>query len=392
LGAGAAMDLLEYQAKALFRQVGIPVLPSQQIHDVQDCKNLKIPYPMVLKSQVRAGGRANAGGIRFVENTIDAIATAQALFKLPIDGEYPEVLLAEAKYNSERELYLAMVIDPTVCRPVLLGSAQGGVGVESALDCIQKVMIDQEFSPYYARQLASKMGLSGRVFQSVSAIIEKLGQLFFENDLDLIEINPLAVSLTGDVMALDGKVTVHDAALGRHPNLAGLVPSLLTSFKGKRRSPLFPNLETFDGHIGLLCNGTGLTMSTLDILYRVGGQPSQVLNIGGDYRHSWSPATLLEQIERGLVVLSQNPNVSLIFVNIIGNAVPCTQIAATMARYLRLKAPNPAPKLVIRLVGHQINQAQDMLSEFEVPIYSDLKPAIAQAMALMQPEPAKSSA
>ncbi len=103
------MDLLEYQAKELFRETGIPVLPSQKIRHPQDLKGLKIPYPVVLKSQVRVGGRGKAGGVRFAANTIDAIAAAQAIFHLPIQEEYPDVLLAEAKYNADREFYLAIL-------------------------------------------------------------------------------------------------------------------------------------------------------------------------------------------------------------------------------------------------------------------------------------------
>ena len=141
------MDLLEYQAKTLFRQMDIPVLPSQRIDRAQDIKGLKIPYPVVLKSQVRAGGRGKAGGIKFVENTIDAVAAAQAIFNLPIVNEYPQVLLAEAKYDADQELYLAVVLDPMSRRPLLLGSRQGGVNLEATLSEVKQVIVNQAFSP-----------------------------------------------------------------------------------------------------------------------------------------------------------------------------------------------------------------------------------------------------
>ena len=115
------MDLLEYQAKELFRDMGIPVLPSQRIERPKDIKALTLPYPLVLKSQVYIGGRGRVGGVRFVENTIDAIAAAQTIFNLPIMGEYPKLLLAEAKYDVERELYLAVTLNRSMRRPVLLG-------------------------------------------------------------------------------------------------------------------------------------------------------------------------------------------------------------------------------------------------------------------------------
>ncbi|WP_375339947.1 ATP-grasp domain-containing protein [Okeania sp. KiyG1] len=132
-----------------------------------------MPYPVVLKSQVHAGERRSLGGIKFVENTIDAVAAAQAIFNLPIKDEYPEVLLAEAKYNANQELYLAVVLDPIVRRPVLLGSAQGGIDTEAAMTRMQQVVVSQQFSPFYARRLMVKIGLEGKLIELVSNIVEK---------------------------------------------------------------------------------------------------------------------------------------------------------------------------------------------------------------------------
>src|SRR4028118_754338 len=231
------MDLLEYQAKALFREVGIPVLPSQRIDHPRDLKRLQIPYPVVLKSQVPTGGRGKAGGIRFVENTIDAIAAARTIFNLPILGQYPQVLLAEARYDAEREFYLAVILDYALGRPVLLGSSQGGINVEAVMEHMQRVVVDQEFSPFYARRLALKMGLQGNLIESVSGIVQKMYQLFVQKDLDLVEINPLAISSTGEVMALDGKITVNDHALGRHSELATLASKIANSNTGQQLRP-----------------------------------------------------------------------------------------------------------------------------------------------------------
>lgn len=211
------MELLEYQAKELFRQVGIPILPSSTIQDARKIKQLQIPYPVVLKSQVRSGGRGKAGGIRFVANTIDAIAAARSIFNLPILGEYPEVVLAEAHYNTERELFLAIVLDYDLRCPVLLGSAWGGMNTESLLANLQQVAIAEDFTLFYARHLAARMGLSGNLICSVSEIIAKMYRLFKEQDLDLIEINPLGVNSQGELMALDGKIKINDHALARQP-------------------------------------------------------------------------------------------------------------------------------------------------------------------------------
>ncbi len=219
------MDLLEYQAKELFQQAGIPVLPSQRIDQSSQLKWLKIPYPIALKSQVRGGGRGKAGGVRFADNTIDAIATAQVLFGLTINGELPTALLAEAKYQFREEYYLAIRIDPTLRRPVLLGSRRGGIQIDDRAETIQRVAVSVDFAPYHARQMASRMGLQGSLLLAVADVLERMYDLFSRLDLNLIEINPLGVSAAGEVMALDGKVVVTPEGMHRQPQLMALVAS-----------------------------------------------------------------------------------------------------------------------------------------------------------------------
>jgi succinyl-CoA synthetase beta subunit len=257
------MDLLEYQAKDLFQEVGIPTLPSQRIDRPTDIKFLKIPYPVVLKSQVSVGHRGKVGGVRFVENTIDGIAAAQTMFNLPIFGEVPQVLLAEAKYDVSQEFYLAVLIDYRSRRPVLLGSERGGMDLVAVMDSLQQVMIDDTFSPFYARKLAIRMGLSGELLVQVSGIIEAMYRLMVAHDLDLVEINPLGVSNDGKLMALDGKVTVNDRAIIRHPKLQELMRQTTV-----RRLP--KALVTGSGRIGLLVEGRGLAVATVVELQRSG--------------------------------------------------------------------------------------------------------------------------
>ncbi len=223
------MDLLEYQAKQLFAQVDIPVLPSQTLYDASDLKNLQIPYPVVLKSQVLASERMKYGGVRFVENTIDAIAVAQSLFNLSIQGEYPQVILAESRYDVENELFLAIIIDYALKKPILLGSAQGGENLELLFQNLHTCVIEEEFSPFYARTLAKKMGLDSNLIIRVSDIIEKMYHLLIQYDLDLVEINPLGINQNGEFMALDGKIRANNYALDRHLNLLNYIDLELNS-------------------------------------------------------------------------------------------------------------------------------------------------------------------
>lgn len=398
------MDLLEYQAKELFREMDIPVLPSQRIDRPTDLKGLKIPYPVVLKSQVRAGGRGKAGGVKFVENTIDAVAAAQTIFHLPIVGEYPEVLLAEAKYNADREFYLAVVLDAGARRPILLGSKIGGIDAEAVMEQMQLVVVDGEFSPFYARRLALKMGLEGNLIQAVSDILEKMYQLFVQKDLDLVEINPLGVSATGEVMALDGKVTANDDAIARHPDLVKLVTK--TSNRPKMNASIaqssrmteekaaegdFPMLTLHparDGNIGVLCNGAGLLLTTLDLIYLAGGKPASFLNIGEAILQAWTPTVLCDRLERGLELITRDKNVEVLLINLHCHATAGDRMAVVIAEYWQKRAskarlPNDF-KMILRLVSSEFSRAQESLKDCPVTIVENLEQAIHQTMGLVK--------
>ena len=391
------MDLLEYQAKELFREMGIPVLPSQRIDRPKDLKGLTIPYPVVLKSQVYIGGRGRVGGVRFVENTIDAVAAAQTIFNLPIMGEYPTVLLAEAKYDVDREFYLAVVLNRSICRPVLLGSQKGGIDVQTALEAIQHVVVEEEFSPYYARRLALKMGLQGALIESVSGMVEKMYRLFVQHDLDLVEINPLGVTSAGDVMALDGKITVNDDALARHPALAALIAKSGMNQPGHFSST--PIAMESDGLIGILCNGAGLMMATMDAVSQAGGKPAAFLNISGETQWDTSPTALRDQLERGLDQMVQIKQVRVLLINLVSGLIPCDEIAAVIANALmsRLRKTrsltelspealiaqaNRFPQLVVRLVGRDRDRARSRLESVQVPLVNSLNEAVTQTVAL----------
>lgn len=425
------MDLLEYQAKELFREVGIPVLPSQRIDNARDLKGLQIPYPVVIKSQVRAGGRGRAGGVRFAENTIDAIAAARTIFNLAILGEYPQVLLAEAKYNADREFYLAVVLDYAQRRPVLLGSPQGGINVEAVMEHLQQVVVDQEFSPFYARRLALKMGVKGELIASVSEIIEKMYHLFVQKDLELVEINPLGISPTGEVMALDGKITANDAALGRHPDLA-LVgakkdtqqdqKSLSWSQAASASNDCKLNWLNREGNIGILCNGTGLMMATLDLLYEAGAKPANCLILGTNAEWDATPHPGIEQLELSLEQVSEAKGVKVVLVNILGGATFCEKVTGVIAAYLQRKAgrtlngddgrhiedqkkrpprrdrrlgfPSNIPQFVVRIIGgnsqtesvkeHSYGEASEREQLAAMPVHweDNLDLAIAQTVSL----------
>jgi succinyl-CoA synthetase beta subunit len=328
------MDLLEYQAKELFREVGIPVLPSQRIDRPTDLKSLRIPYPVVLKSQVSVGNRGKAGGIRFVENTIDAIAAARTIFNLPILGEYPKVLLAEAKYNTSQEFYLAIAIDRLVGCPVLLGSTDGGMNINTVLNQIQQVVVYGEFSSFYARRLALKMGLQGNLMLAVSEIIEKMYILMRSQDLDLVEINPLGIDRNGEVMALDGKISVNHHAMGRHPNLQPWQVVDVARNRLGTLSPLFTNV----GNISILCSGNGLALAMLDGIAQGGGHVAQCIVVDPDCREEIQIA--LDRIGGyfgGAGKQFQSSTIDVLLVNFVGSEIDsCQQVMQYLPQDLDL--------------------------------------------------------
>lgn len=349
------MELLEYQAKELFRMVGIPVLPSQTIKDSRKIKQLQIPYPVVLKSQVRSGGRGKAGGVRFVANTIDAIAATRSIFNLSILGEYPEVILAEAHYNTERELFLAIVLDYDLQCPVLLGSAFGGMNVDSLLGNLHQVVVNTEFSLFFARRLAASMGLSGKLICSVSEIIAKMYCLFQEKDLDLIEINPLGVNTKGELMALDGKITINDHAMARHP----IIETLNFSEQQKRSShhSLWKTNQDFSqvrwrwldwhdqtGEIAMICNSFDSALLTWDLLKQNQATPARSALLENSLTADTNNLQLYrEQLEDILRELESCPEIKVIVLNIWETEVVSREILQTMVDYCQATQESVLP-------------------------------------------------
>jgi succinyl-CoA synthetase beta subunit len=401
------MDLLEYQVKEWFGKIGIPVLPSQRIDHPTDLKRLKIHYPIVLKSQVQAGEREKVGGVRIVETTIDAIAAAQNIFNLPIWGQLPEVLLAEAKYDAQEEFYLAVVLDTTLCRPILLGSKEANIEWETAGEKIQHVVVEQEFSPFYARRLAVKMGLQGTLIQSVSDIIEKLYQLFVQKDLDLVEIHPLGVSSTGEVMALNGKVRVNERAINRHPEIAEMAARMIDRcHSNQQKNSLLGNGDSLEmqGKIAILGNGKGSVLTTLDAVANAGGKPGKCINLRHSFVSDTRTTTFSDRLISSLETLMEDQDIQVILINFLGNIPQVNQLSEIIANCVQLDNSKIAsqssatngnhnqqdahlPKLVLRLAGSEFNHTREYLANFSTSnqfpiVVENLDEAVKQAVRL----------
>ncbi|MGB3760720.1 MAG: succinate--CoA ligase subunit beta [Rivularia sp. (in: cyanobacteria)] len=401
------MELLEYQVKEWFGKIGIPVLPSQTIDHPTDLKRLKIKYPIVLKSQTYGGGRAKVGGVRFVETTIDAIATAQNIFNQAIYGELPEVLLAEAKYNIERELYLAIVLDTAVCRPILLGCNEADIDWEEAGEKMQHVVVEERFSPFYARRLALKMGLQGALMQSVSKVIENMYRLFVEKDLDLVEINPLGVNSSGQVMALNGNVSINERAVLRHQDITVIARKIVSRNISKETNGNFGKWDGIEmnGRIGVLGNGAGSVMATLDSVVNNGGKPGVCLNLRHAFLTDTTPTTFNTRFEKALQILAADRSIQVILINFLGSIPQAGEVAEVIGNFIQAQSGSNSegfvsnstrnrrggfstPKLVIRLAGSDLNTAKKYLSNLEnvgensILLVESLDEAVAQAVKL----------
>lgn len=419
------MHLLEYQAKELFREIGIPVLPAQRIDHPTDIKGLQIPYPVVLKSQVSTCGDNPARRIRCVENTIDAITAARAIFKLPILGKHPQVVLAESRYNAEQEFYLAVFLDYNLARPVLLGSSQGRIETKALMRDMQKVVVEQNFSPFYGRRLAIKMGLHGNLIESVSGIINKMYQLFVQKDLDIVEINPLGVSPTGELMALDGRIVINDKALRRHQDLINLTSTMAESGPYQEmptNSSHNFNGRDLNGNIGIICNSMCLAATTFDLVYQANGIPRQCHLVQAINSNQYWPITpaAIEELQEALGEVTTSEGIKVVLINILSNRATSNAAAEMIANYLlsqsgetpvlnsekqeqnltsyslsslhqdRLskgKSPRAAsgierPHLVIRLVGTNFHSIQQRLAQLPVHFTDNLDEAVKQAVSL----------
>lgn len=369
------MDLLEYQVKEWFNKIGIPVLPSQRIDHPTDLKRLKIPYPIVLKSQVYANDRSQVGGVKIAETTIDAIAAAQSIFSLPIGGELPKVLLAESKYNAQEEFYLAVVLDTVISRPVLLGCRY--IDWQSPGENMQYVVVEQEFSPFYARRLAYLMGLRGKLIQSVSDIVTKMYHLFLHKDLDLVEINPLGVDSSGQVMTLNAKIRVNERAINRHADIADIATKIVRDPRRKTINGMLVDMlgRNNQGEIGILANGTGSVLTTWDAVVAAGGKPAVSFNLRHSLLSQTEPTRFSQRLETGLKFLAADRHIQVILINLLGTIPELSDLPRLMTDFMALQLeelrcflnspqktlPQRLPKIVMRLAGNDFQMVRNSL-------------------------------
>ena len=365
------MNLYEYEAKRIFAEFGIPVPPSVRITKPEELRKVHFGYPLVLKCQVMAGGRGKAGGIKFPKDLKEGEAIAKDLLNLTIKGSKTESLLVEPGIKIARELYLAVTLDREQGCPIFIASAEGGIEIESSGKVIT-MPIRYPVQPFIGRELAKKLGFTGNLLNKVADVANKLYKCFEARDLDLAEINPLFITEGEDVLAGDGKIIVNDDSLNRQKCFAGWKETHMSDLSAleQRAQKNDLNLVELDGNIGILCNGAGLTMATMDMVKKFGGEPGNFLDAGGGSDQAKTLAAL--------EIVHDNPKVDVILLNILGGITACDEVAGALVQFME---KHPDRHLVVRLRGNNQEKAEEILAKSGVKLIPDIESAVKEAIA-----------
>jgi succinyl-CoA synthetase beta subunit len=359
------VDLLEYQGKQLFSKYGIPVPEGKRAVSPQEARQVaeELGFPVVVKAQVQIGGRGKAGGIKIAKDADEAEAHAKAILGMDIRGLTVHEVWVERASDIAAEYYAAVVFDRGAKQPLVMLSSEGGMDIEQINEehpeAIARLHVDPlvGFLPFHGRRLAYESGIAADVVRPVGSMLAKLYEAFIRLDAMLVEVNPLIVTSDREVVALDAKVSVDDNALGRQPEVAELrnvSDEDPQEQMAKERGITYVKLG---GDIGILGNGAGLVMSTLDVVAQAGGEPANFLDVGGGAK--------AEGIVEALEVLLSDENVKAVLFNIFGGITRGDEVARGILQALdRIEVNVP---IVVRLDGTNDVEGRKILAEADAP-------------------------
>ena len=360
------MKIHEYQAKEIFKKFSIPIPEGRLANTVDEVKQAvnELGLPIVIKAQIQAGGRGKAGGVKLAKTLEEAENIAQGLLGKTLvthqtgpQGKIVRKILIEKASDIKQEFYIGLTIDRTKNRPVMMVSPAGGMEIEELAkekpELIFKEAIDPFLGllPYQARALSFKAGLPD-LRQAVKLLLS-LYKLFVNYDCSLAEINPLALTSEGQLLAIDAKLNFDDSGLYRHPDIKEMLdPYELDSLEYEAMKHRL-NYVRLDGNVGIMVNGAGLAMATMDVIKLYGAKPANFLDVGGGAN--------VEMITQGLKILLSDPNVNLIFINIFGGILRCDVLAQGViqaAKEAEINIP-----ILVRLEGTNVEIGRKMLAE-----------------------------
>ena len=362
------MKIHEYQGKALLARHGVAIPRGEAVSSPIEATAVarRLGGRVVVKAQIHAGGRGKGGGVKLAETADDVGRIAGEILGMTLvtaqtgpGGQVVSRLLVEAGLDIARELYLGLLIDRAAQQPLMMASAAGGMEIEQVAaktpELIHKVHIDPGIglAAFQARRLAYAVGLRGPVARKAASLMQSVYTAFREVDASLLEINPLVVTVGGDVLALDAKVTLDDNALFRHPDLAELRDLAEEEELEVEASKHGLNYIRLDGTIGCMVNGAGLAMATMDIIKLAGGEPANFLDVGGGANAG--------QIRNAFGILLADAKVRAVLLNIFGGILRCDVLAeGVIAAVTQLGVHVP---VVIRMEGTNVDEGRRMLRE-----------------------------
>jgi succinyl-CoA synthetase beta subunit len=359
------MDLLEYQGKQLFAKHGVPVPEGRPATTVQEAVEAaeELGYPVVIKAQVQIGGRGKAGGIQLAKDRAEAEEHATAILGMDIRGFTVHELYVEKASEIDEEYYAAIVFDRSAKKPMAMLSRMGGMDVEEVAETDPEAMRMLHVDPllglqdFHGRRLAFESGIAEDVVRPVGAMLASLYDVFVREDATLVEVNPLLITKSREVVALDAKVTVDDNALFRHPDVAELRDPSAEDPQERMARERGLTYVKLDGNVGILGNGAGLVMSTLDVVAQAGGTPANFLDAGGGSK--------AEAITSAVEVILSDEKVKAVLFNIFGGITRCDEVARGLIE--AFEQIKPDVPFVVRLDGTNDKEGRALLAEADLP-------------------------
>ncbi|WP_433199025.1 ADP-forming succinate--CoA ligase subunit beta [Nocardia sp. CA-107356] len=367
------MDLFEYQAKELFVKHGVPSSEGRVTDTAEDARAIaeEIGKPVMIKSQVKAGGRGKAGGVKFAATPDDAFTHAQNIIGLDIKGHITKkILVAEAKDIAE-EYYISFLLDRSNRTYLAMCSVEGGMEIEEVAatkpERLAKVPVDavKGVDLAFARSIAEQGHLPADVLDAAAVTIQKLWEVFIGEDATLVEVNPLVRTPDNEILALDGKVTLDENAEFRHPDHEAFADKDATDPLELKAKENDLNYVKLDGEVGIIGNGAGLVMSTLDVVAYAGEnhngvKPANFLDIGG--------GASAEVMAAGLDVILGDAQVKSVFVNVFGGITACDAVANGIVKALEILGAEANKPLVVRLDGNKVDEGRKILVDAAHPL------------------------
>ncbi len=377
------MRLHEYQAKEVFSEAGIPTPDSKLAETVDEAVAAAedVGYPCAIKAQVHVGGRGKAGGIKLVESEDEAREAAEDIIGMDLKGYHVDKVLVEAAVDFVNELYVGVTMDRGEGKPVAMVSTRGGVNIEEVAeedpDAIAREHIDPSFGmqPYQARKAVYDAGVDQSIAGDVASILTTLYELWDDKDGSDAEINPLMVTGDDEVIAADAVMNVDSDALFRHPDLAEMEDEAADDDLEAKANEYGFDYVRLDGNVGIIGNGAGLVMTTLDLVDYYGGKPANFLDIGGGAK--------AERVANALDMVFSDENVDAVVFNIFGGITRGDEVANGINDALEQFDEIPKP-VVVRLAGTKAEEGMEILNTDLVQVEATLEDAVQATVSLTE--------